>query len=178
VAETFIDFFSELSGGMNSGVAPLILQKNQYSIGINTSIRGGYIHTRPPIQKKNLIYTDPLLQTIVETGFYQGGGYYRPDYGTESLLAQISGRLIKFTETGSSWTVTDISIPGDLNNATQSQAWMWQSEKWMIVNDGSGTLPIFFDGVSSRRSYGANILLGTTSADYDVPPIGSSVSVH
>lgn len=163
---------------MNSGVAPLILQKNQYAIGINTSIRGGFIHPRPPIQKKNLIYTDPLLQTIVETGFFQGGGYYRPDYGSESLLAQISGRLIKFTETGSSWTVTDVSIPGDLNSATTSQAWMWQSEKWMIVNDGSGKLPIFFDGTTSRRSLGDSVVIGTlagTPSPNSVPAINGQV---
>lgn len=148
---------------MQSGVSPLILQKNQFAIGINCSIRGGFIHTRPPYQKKNLVFSNPLVQAIVEGGNFQGAGYYRPDYGTESLIAQISGHLLKFTETGSAWTVSDISVPNSLNSTTAPQVWMWQSEKWMIVNDGSGVLPIFYDGTVSRRSYGPSVLLGTTS---------------
>ena len=160
----FTDIVSAFDAGVNSGVAPLLLQKNQLAIAVNTSLRGGYAKTRAAILKQSLIYTDPLLQVIVEKGFFQGAGYYRPDFGAESLIAQISGHLIKLTPSGSSWSVTDISIPGDLNSATQNQVWMWQSEKWMIVQDGSGKLPIFFDGVSSRRSYGASVLLATVSA--------------
>lgn len=49
----------------------------------------------------------------------------------------------------------------DVNPASRTQAWMWQAEKWMIVNDGQ-SVPIFFDGASSRRSVlvGANPELG------------------
>ncbi len=39
----------------------------------------------------------------------------------------------------------------DTNPATRTQAWLWQAEKWMIVNDGQ-SVPVFFDGASSRRS--------------------------
>jgi hypothetical protein len=41
----------------------------------------------------------------------------------------------------------------DLNPATRTQAWLWQSEDTMIVNDGQ-SLPIFYNGASSRRSAG------------------------
>ena len=179
-SKTYVDFLSEFSAGINSGVAPELLQKNQLSFGMNLSLRGGFAHARPPVQKKTLNYNgNTALQTIVETGLFQGGGYYRPDYGTESLIAQINGHLIQFTESGSSWMVTDISIPGDFNNPTISQVWMWQSEKWMIVQDGSGTLPIFYDGTTSRRSYGPSVLLGTAVA-FDPstpPPIGGIETV-
>jgi hypothetical protein len=178
----YVDFISSFEQGVKSGVAPLILQKNQASFSLNSSIRGGFIKNRPPIFQKTLNYNGNLaLQLLVEGGFYQGGGYYRPDFGTESLLAQIAGHLIKFTENGSVWNVTDVSVPGDLNDPTVSQVWMWQSEKWMIITDGSSKLPIFFDGTSSRRSYGASVVLDTTVASGNFPNprvIGEIISVN
>lgn len=174
----YTDFISRLSGGQNSGVSPLDLQKEQFAFGLNLSLRGGYAHTRPPVVKIPLNYQgNSVLQAVVENGYFQGGGYYRPDYGTESLIAQISGRLILFTQGNSGWDVSDISVPGDLNDATIPQVWMWQSERWMIINDGSGALPIFFDGVLSRRSYGPSVELGVTAADFTPPPIGDTVDI-
>jgi hypothetical protein len=41
----------------------------------------------------------------------------------------------------------------DPNPSTRTQAWMWQSEKWMVINDGQ-SLPMFFDGTGTRRSLG------------------------
>jgi len=66
-------------------------------------------------------------------------------------------------------TVENIDDPGplvaagavltfwDVNPASRTQAWLWQAEKWMIINDGQ-SVPIFFDGATSRRSVlvGAN----------------------
>ena len=163
---------------MQSGVAPLLVEKNQIAFGLNLSLRGGFITHRPPIQKKTLNFQgNTALATLVETAFFQGAGYYRPDFGTESLLAQIAGHLIKFTETGGSWIVTDVSVPGDLNDPAAQQVWMNQAEKWMIVTDGSSKLPIFFDGVISRRSFGDSIVLGTTALDFTVPDIGATVQL-
>ena len=174
----YTDFISVLSGGQNSGVSPLLIEKTQAAFLLNISLRGGYAHTRPPVVKINLnFHGDNTLQSVFESGYFQGAGYYRPDYGTESLIAQISGRLFLFTQGNSGWDVTDISVPGDLNNATTPQVWMWQSERWMIINDGSGALPIFYDGVSSRRSYGPSIELGVTAADFTPPIIGGTVDV-
>ena len=119
--KSYTDSIAVFDAGFNSGIAPLLLKKNQVANGANFSIRGGFLKTRPPINKLTLVYPSPLLQTLVEKGFFQGAGYYRPDYGTESLLAQISGHLIKFTETGSVWMVSDVSIPGDLNSSAPPQ---------------------------------------------------------
>lgn len=163
---------------MNSGVSPLLIDKSQIAFGLNLSLRGGYITHRPPIQKKTLNFQgNTSLATLVKTGFFQGAGYYRPDFGPESLLAQIAGHLIKFTETGSSWIVTDVSVPGDLNNPSANQVWMNQAEKWMIVTDGSTMLPIFFDGTSSRRSFGDSQVWGTTDQPFTPPAIGGTVEL-
>lgn len=175
---TITDYFSQLTGGCNAGVPPELLQKNQIFSGLNVSLRGGFARPRPPLQKKTLNFGGNLaLQSFVLTGKFQGAGYYRPDAGTESLAAQIAGRLFLFTESGNGWVVSEITIPGDLNSTTPNQVWMWQAEKWLIIQDGTGTLPIFYDGVSSRRSYGPSMLLGTTAADFTPPAIGSTVTL-
>lgn len=167
-----------LTGGINSGVEPLLLDRSQLSMAVNVSLRGGFAKTRPPVQKKTLVYSSPELQALVEFGVFQGAGYYRPDYGTESLIAAISGHIILFTEAGSSWLVTDVSVPGDLLSTTAPQVWMWQSELWMIISDGSGSLPIFFNGSTSRRSYGGEVVLGNViPAGYIPPAIGSTVTL-
>jgi hypothetical protein len=175
--EIFYAFISSFETGVNGGIEPLLLPLNQLASGVNTSVRGAYVTHRPPLQIQNLSYADPALQAIVEMGLFQGGGYYRPDYGSESLIAQISGYLILFTEAGSTWNVTDISVPGDLNNATVPQVWMWQAEKWMIIQDGTGKLPIFFDGTTSRRSYGPASQYAITSAPFTPPIIGAQVQL-
>jgi len=163
--KTFLDFLSSAQDGVNSGVSPLLLQKSQIAFGNNCSIRGGYLTNRPPVIKRDFIFASPLDQATVEQGLFQGGGYYRPDYGTEQLIAHISGHLFSFTDVGGKFTVADISVPGDFNSAIISQVWMWQAEKWLIVQSGDGRLPIFYDGTTSRRSYGDSVLLGTTAAD-------------
>jgi hypothetical protein len=172
------DALLDFSGGMNSGVAPLLLAKNQLAFAMNASLRGGFLKTRPPIKKLVLDFNgDAGLQQIVLHGLFQGAAYYRPDYGAESLLAQISGHLILFTNNVDSWLVSDVSIAGDLNDPGIFQVWMWQAEKWMIIQDGTGKLPIFFDGTSSRRSHGPGVLWGTTAADFTPPAIGETVTI-
>jgi hypothetical protein len=45
----------------------------------------------------------------------------------------------------------------DVNPATRRQAWLWQAENYVIVNDGQ-SVPIFYNGAIARRSriVGAN----------------------
>ena len=174
--ETFYDLLTSFEAGCNSGVEPILLPKNQLAFGLNTSCRGAYVTHRPPILKKRLVFTSPLVEHSVKKGFFQGAGYYRPDYGTQLLIAQISGHLYKFTEAGDIWTVADISVPNDFNNASTSQVWMWQAERWMIIQNGT-QLPIFFDGTNSRRSYGPSVVLATTAAPFTPPAIGSTVTL-
>jgi hypothetical protein len=171
--------FAAFEAGMQSGIAPQLLARNQTGFNLNASIRGGFIKPRPPLQKIVINFGgNSALQTLVQTGLFQGAGYYRPDTGTESLVAQISGHLLKFTQQGSVWTCTDISIPGDLNNPTAPQVWMWQAENYLIVQDGTGVLPIFFDGVTSRRSAGDSQVLGITTQSFTPPAIGATVTLQ
>lgn len=174
------DLLTAFPFGMSSGVAPLLLPKEQAAFALNTTFRGGYATDRPPIHKLSLNFPNDEIREAVRHGFFQGAGTYRPDFGNSQVVAQISGRLFTFTENGVLWDVAEITIPGDPNAATTTQVWMWQSEKWLIISDGSAKLPIFYDGVSCRRSYGPSVELVppgdiTAVAPASPPSIGGSV---
>lgn len=178
------DSIGPFPDGCNSGVQPLLLPKTQLAWLINGTVRGGYITHRPTFLEQTLDFGgDEELQAAVEHGFFQGAAPfgYRPDFGPFQNVAQISGRLFAFTDAGiETWTVSEITVSGDPNDATTTQVWMWQSEKWLIVSDGTGKLPIFYDGVTSRRSYGPSVVLGTVGSGAAFPSprvIGEIITV-
>lgn len=176
-SDTLYDFISTQEAGVNSDLAPILLPKNVMAWSTNATVRGGFPKPRSPRFLRTLSFPSAGVETAVTTGLFQGAGYYRPDFGPSQLVAQISGRLFTFTESGNSWAVAEITIPSDPNSATASQAWMNQAEKWLIITDGTEKLPIFWDGATARRSYGASVELGETDGGWVVPAIGEVVCV-
>ena len=173
----YYDGLFDFELGMDSGVQPLLLNRNQAAFITNGTVRQTFISPRPSYRKMNLDFGgNTTLQANVETRLWQGGCFYNPDFGNQGLMAAIAGRLFQFSIAGNTATVTDRTIPGDPNPATPVQAWLWQSENYIIWNDGL-SLPVFFDGSTSRRSYGAQVVLATISVNYVVPAVGSSVVV-
>lgn len=178
---TVYDTIDTFELGMNSGLDPLLIPKNQLSFSSNASVRDGFVTTRPAFSNQlTITWPTDEVKEAVEEGLFQGAGYYQPDSGNQSLLAQIAGRLFQFVVNGNGITVIERTISGDPNPATSTQAWMWQSENFLIVNDGA-SLPIFFDGVTARRSFGVSVLLATADAvapsPADPPEIGDPVVV-
>jgi hypothetical protein len=175
-AKELFDALADFPQGMNAGVAPLRVPREQLAYLGNGTVRGTFARHRPAFKKITMDYGgDSALQTHLETGQFQGACYYKPDFGLESLLAQISGRLFQFRISGTTATVFDQSIVNDLNSATNAQAWLWQSEKWAICNDGQN-LPIFFDGNASRRSGGSAGVNNTIGVTFTAPAVGSTVA--
>lgn len=175
--EELRDSIFGLDLGINSGLAALLLPKNQLSFANNTTFRGSFATDRPPVRNLVPIYPDPLVQAAVEEGLWQGGAFYQPDFGAPSLFAAISGRLFQFQIVGTVVTVTERTIPGDPNPPGTTQAWLWQSENYLIWNDGL-SLPVFFDGTTSRRSNGPSRVLNTTDgAGFVAPAVGQNVTI-
>ncbi len=176
-----VDGLSILPDGMNSGLAPQLLQPTQTSFSTNATHRGGFIKNRPGFRKVTLTFDGGLVdKQNFETGLWQGGAFFKSEYGTESLVCAISGMLYEIVPdsdiSNNSATVFNISIPGDTNAPGNAIAWLWQSERWMIINDGE-SLPIFYDGKVARRSQGPSVILGTTAVDWVAPAIGASVLI-
>src|SRR5678816_1900521 len=164
-----VDFLFDFSAGVNAGIAPILLQKNQLAYGSNTTVRRSFVHPRPPV-KQITIAADPYAGATAlddfQNGLFQGAAVFNPDNGVDALMASISGRLFKLDITGNTAALTDVTIPGDPNDPTQLRAWMWQAEKWMIITDGTAAAPIFYDATASpttRRSNGnTNITYAST----------------
>lgn len=177
----YLDQIFTAEKGIDSGLSPLLLEKTKLSFGQNISVRGAFISPRPVLRKVELTFQSASIQTGVEDGLWQGGAYYKPDSGSESLFAAISGRLFQFTpDAGQSATVGEQTIPGDPNPPDAIQAWLWQSENFLIWNDGQST-PVFFDGFSSRRSISPGSTLTINNVN-GVPgtnvPIGTGIWIR
>ena len=173
------DTLGPMDEGMNSGIAPMLLSKRQLALVVNGTMRGTYAKPRPPYQIRNLSTAGKaLVAEALAQGPFQGAAFYNPDSGDETLIAAIAGRLLQFHVLDTPVGVDEITVPGDPNPAWPLQAWLWQSEKWLIWNDGM-SLPVFFDGANSVRSNWnspVNFTILTATTVFVVPAINTLVS--
>ncbi len=157
------ELYDSLAGfpdGINSGIDATLLPKSQLSYAVNATMRGTFIGPRPEFVQRTLTFDDSTAQTAFEQGNWQGGCFYRPDTGNEELICSISGRI---------WSVDLVTliaseITGTLtpNPSSNPIAWLWQTERWVIIQDGS-SVAIIYDGLTCRRALGQDVL-GTTTA--------------
>lgn len=172
-----VDGIGTLDAGMNAGLSAQLIPPNQASMSTNMTFRGGYGTHRPVVREISLDFKgDLVLQESCIRKNFQGACFYQPDTGPQSLVAAIGGRLFQFFPEGTKSTVLDVTIANDPNPITQQQAWLWQSERFVIWNDGA-SLPVFFDGNTSRRSNGTNKVLATIVGTFNAPAVGSTVVV-
>jgi hypothetical protein len=181
------DAISSFELGIDSGVDPFLLKPTQLSFATNATMSGSYVNTRPPFLRNTLDFSlngDPVEQkNFFQTGTYQGGCYYRPDFGPEEIIVIVSGRVYRIlpSESGSC-TVTEVSNPDNRNRPSDNQAWATQAERWVIIQNGVDA-PLFYDGVTVRRSIPDSELLGVVAAvpssvpALTVPPIGGAIIV-
>lgn len=177
----FVDGFGAMPEGMNSGLSPQLIPADQLAFSNNATCRGGYIKNRPPVKKQTLTFTGgSLTQTGFENSVWQGGCFFISEYGERGFVASIGGRIFFVVNKGSTFEVRDVTPQtngvDDPNSSGSSIAWLWQSERWMIINDGQ-SLPIFFDGQISRRSNGPSRLVGVLQVLFNAPAKGASLNI-
>lgn len=180
--DTVTDFLHTFELGIHSGVAAELLPPNQLAFAINCTVRGTFVTHRPALRKMSLVFPVPN-QANFEGGLFQCCGYYQPDPGgpgitTPCLMASISGHMWLLTFLpGGSLQVLDVTAAGCAQDATATQEWMWQAEKWMIWNDGINP-PVFWDGFLTVRSGfgGLTNRNATLNAGMPIPPIGTTAT--
>lgn len=180
-ARIFVDGFGAMPEGMNSGLSPQLIAQDQLAFLTNGTVRGGYIKNRPPVKKIPLTFTGGLVtQSRFENGVWQGGCFFISEYGERGFVASINGRIFFVVAKSGAFEVRDVtpqtSGVDDPNSSGSAIAWLWQSERWMIINDGQ-SLPIFFDGQVSRRSRGPSRTVGTLAILFNAPQIGQSLDI-
>jgi len=173
---TLFDALGSFELGMNSGIDPQNLPRNQLANLTNGTVRGQFVRPRGAFRKLSIVNLgNSTLQGAFETALFQCAAYYKPDVGNESVMIAASGRLFQFSIAGNNATLYERTIAGDLNSTTAAQNWLWQAEQFLIWNDGL-RLPVFFDGSTSRRSTGAVASLGNITGGPTVPALGASVA--
>jgi len=177
---TVFDSLFSYEGGMNSGVNPLLLRKNEMSYASGLTVRGTFPNPRPPRMRYQLQFASQQIATAFTTGLFQGYCYYKPDVGTETLLVSISGRLYQIVPNPATLIATVADVTGaNPQSATVTQAWLWQAENFVFWNDGVN-LPVFFNGTTTKRSNGQvppPAPIFTTNADFTIPAGYSYLSV-
>lgn len=180
LGEEKYDAVTTFQQGMNSGIAAELLPKSQLAYASNGTVRGTFITHRPPFHDRAITFANQENQTAFEQGLWQGACWAQPPSGPEALVAQIAGRLWYIAIVGNVPTCQEVTIPGDPNPPTNPQAWLFQAEKWVIVNDGI-SIPIFLDlsTLVARRSavQARTTLNATISVNYIIPSIGADVTV-
>jgi hypothetical protein len=173
----YADGSFDWSGGVDSSkvttlqseLNPNGLKRNQLSWLNNATIRSGGILQRTGWQ--------PLVR-LLDSGYWQGGYIYEPDSGYPYLVCQISGILYSVL-LDPPYTTTDLTggdpmLQNPSDPAIAEMAWFCQGENFLINQAGDyynpgpvilgktdslgRTLPLFWNGISLRRSVGITSL--------------------
>lgn len=165
------------SGGVNSDVTPTIagpenpngLKPNALAWLNNATVRGNGISPRMGWVRK--------VKMPVNARF-QGDFLYEPDNANPYTIAQIGGRIY-LVRSDTDFSVRDLSAEfGLVNPAGTLRGYMAQAEQFLVIQAGDFvTLPLFWDGVTLRRSVGPATSYGVTAANFVVPAVGQIVDV-
>lgn len=145
----------DFSGGIDSGRTTTILsqanpnglRRDQLAWMVNATVRGGGIIQRNGSQPLCVIKQVPDL--------YQGGLIYEPDSGFSHLILSIAGQIYRINVATDN-SVENLSALSGLSNPVDvAEGHFCQGEQFVVIQAGDMvTLPLFYDGVSLRRSLG------------------------
>ena len=160
-------------GGVDSGVMPSEVDKNQVAFAVNASFRQSFVSPRPGFIQKDYetclsITADNTLVTADQTnvtadgyseecysssgltGVFQCALPYIGDNGATFILMLISGKVWLYDCLQNS--VQNLSATPDLENPSNIlDGWMVQAENFVVIQDGQST-PLIFNGSSLRRA--------------------------
>jgi len=152
------DGFLTLERGIDAGKSPNLLPRNQASFAVNATMRGGYVKTRPAFNNIPLVFTADeqadaeAMQSNFKTGKFQGSYTYQ--YGNKTfLICGVGGYIYRVDPKNGE--VVDITPKknnaADINPPDIPYFFFQQAEEYLVIQDGI-SLPIIFNGASSRRS--------------------------
>jgi len=105
LSDRYLAGFSTLEAGMNGGISPALIGMNQYSAGVNVTVRDGYVKTRPPWTNRFLNTQGAAITTW--TGIFQGHAPYNDGQGKVGWVVSRGGYL--FFVDAKTYSVTDIT---------------------------------------------------------------------
>ena len=172
-------------GGIDYGVMPSEIDKNQVAFAVNASFREGFISPRPGFVQKDYSLCVSITadnseitadQTNVTadgwsedcygpqslTGVFQCALLYIADDGRTFILMLISGKVWLYNCAQN--TAQNLSVTPDLENASNLlDGWMVQAENFVVIQDGFSK-PLIFNGTNLRRANDDEIKCGKVMA--------------
>jgi len=144
VADSFIALYK----GQNSYAKPLLLTSEEYARGINLTVRGGLVKTRPG-----------FVAEAVEgmpTGRFQGVGCWSLSDG-EHLVFVVDGVVYSLAVETNELTAIGLSLDPEA-----PQCWFCQVDRFLIIQDGVST-PVVLDPTADGLIYAGeqSIPIGT-----------------
>lgn len=148
------DGFASLEGGMDGGRSPSVIDPNQVGFAQNSTMRGGFISSRPGIKPIVMQFNgDGYTQNLATTGLFQGAFSYLTNQGNTELVWGMSGRLFRL-QLAFANAVSDIS-PTPANSPTIPIWHFVQADQYLIVSDGYAvpgcSTPSFYNGATTLR---------------------------
>lgn len=132
------EVFFAVTSGVNSAVDPDLIQPDQNAWMLNTAIRGGKAHTRPPIRSLGYL----------PEGLVQGAGYFSAQEGM--IVISVSGRLYRLRIGERTFAVEPIPM-GFHNSPRLKQAWFCETVGSLLVQDGQSDC-LIYDGAGTVRA--------------------------
>lgn len=159
----------DFSGGIDSGRVPTIqseqnptgLPRNQLAWLTNATVRGGGITQRTGWTKLATVHDGSAL--------YQCGFMYDASAvgGLPYLILSIGGRQYQVRVDTDNSVVDITGIAANVNPAAEAKGYHCQAERFLVIQAGDNvTLPLFWDGVTMRRSLGLQAYPGVS----ELPP--------
>ena len=149
-------------GGVDSGLCPNLIRKNQLAWARNMHMRGGERECRHGFtQMRFLGESTPDLPRLN----FQGFGHYEDQTGRGYVVFFAGGRTFTGSLSKFDCSISEITISGDPNSSVAQRIWSRQADRYLVIQDASSK-PMIYDGSSSRR------------AAIDEVPIGSGPMVY
>jgi hypothetical protein len=151
-----IDGFLTLERGVNSGIAPTLLQPNQCSGATNMTFRGGYPRVRPAFR----------LADELPDGRFQGASYYKDGMNRTMIVVFIDGVCYRLTKDGvGGFNQLDVTVDDDLRLFPKSKQVLFeQVESYLVCQDGRSKPIIYSGGADTRRAESDEVPVGTAMA--------------
>jgi len=102
--ERYIAGFATLEAGMNGGISPSLIGKNQVSAAVNVTFRNGFATTRPPLAHYPFILQGTAAGNW--SGIWQGCCRYETPNKNGWVVSR-GGRLFFLSDT--TWTINEIT---------------------------------------------------------------------
>jgi hypothetical protein len=134
------DGFQVISKGVQSGLPPNTLPRDQLAWLVNGTTRNGFPRQRPGWSKR------ALTGDAITTGLFQGAGIFK--HANELVLSR-AGRIYAINL--SSYVVRELTDPADRNSPILRRAWFCEGAGFEFVQDNQAKC-LIYDGANMRRS--------------------------